>query len=54
MIGFRIVAPHFVAGGDLVAARVTRCAPIIGYMRGWTARRVADYCAGKGWEIERG
>ena len=48
MTFLRIVAPHFVAGiviGD-------RAAPIIAYMLRWDVRRIRDYCARKGWEIE--
>jgi hypothetical protein len=29
-----------------------QCAPIISYMRGWTHRRIAEYCARKGWACE--
>jgi len=48
----RITAPHFVAG--IVAdSVVTRAAPILGYMRGWDGRQVADYCKRKGWTWER-
>lgn len=50
----RIVAPHFVAGIVLdERARVAQAAPIIGYMHGWTARRVAAYVDRKGWVIAR-
>lgn len=49
----QITAPHFSAGLVLVNARVTETAPIIKYMRGWSATRCAAYCAGKGWHIAR-
>jgi hypothetical protein len=31
--------------------RVIRTAPIVGYMRGWTEKRVRDYCTPKGWKV---
>jgi hypothetical protein len=49
----RIVAPHFVAGVDALNGRVVHAAPILHYMRGWDARRVAAYCARKGWTWQR-
>lgn len=49
----RIVAPHFVAGIEASSGRVVNAAPILRYMIGWDARRVADYCARKAWEWER-
>jgi hypothetical protein len=50
---FRIVAPNFSAGGQLVDAKVAFTAPVLSYMRGWTARQVKDYCDKKGWKVER-
>lgn len=44
----RIVAPHFVAG----IVRGGLCAPIIGYMRGWTLRQIREYCERKCWDVE--
>lgn len=49
----RIVAPHFVAGIEADSGRVVNAAPILRYMLGWDARRVAGYCARKGWDWER-
>lgn len=46
----RIVAPHFCAGLDLDGSRATNAAPIISYMRGWTADKIASYCERKGWQ----
>lgn len=46
----RILAPHFVAGVDLSARRA---APILSYMRTWSAERIARYCQSKGWQWER-
>jgi len=48
----RIVAPHFVAGVCVVAGIVSRTAPILHYMRGWTEGRVIDYCHQKFWKSE--
>lgn len=47
--GFRIEAPHLVAGGDVQDGRCVRAAPIIRYMEGWTEERIGDYCRCKGW-----
>lgn len=44
----RITAPHFVAG----IVRGGLCAPIIGYMKGWTFAEIKAYCAKKRWVIE--
>jgi hypothetical protein len=54
-IGARIVAPHFVCGIELdpSSARVVDAAPIVRYMVGWSAKRVASYCTRRGWEIAR-
>lgn len=49
----RICAKHFVAGIVLRGAVVIEAAPIVRYMLGWHARRVASYCRSKGWEINR-
>lgn len=49
----RIVAPHFVAAIEAENGRVTRTPPILAYMRGWDALRVAGYVVGRGWSWER-
>lgn len=46
----RILAPHFTAGVDLTAQRA---APIVSFMRTWTAPRIIRYCQSKGWQWER-
>jgi hypothetical protein len=49
----RIEAPHFVAGLETGPGRlVTRPAPIVGYMRGWSVRRVISYCRRKRWRLQ--
>jgi hypothetical protein len=48
----RIVAPHFVAGVEVVDGVVTTGAPILRYMRGWTVARVESYAKSKGWTTE--
>lgn len=50
---FRILAPHFVAGGEAWRGKVVNEAPILKYMRGWSGRQVRDYCRRKGWTVER-
>lgn len=47
-----ITAPHFVAGVVIEDGVATRCAPIVRYMRGWDAVRVARYCETKGWTTQ--
>jgi len=51
--GFRIVAPHFVAGGEGQNGVCTRAAPIIKYMCGWTGQKIIKYCQMKGWQVEK-
>lgn len=48
-----IDAPHFYAAIVHADGRVTRAAPIIGYMVGWTGAQVAEYCRRKGWRWGR-
>jgi hypothetical protein len=53
----RIVSSYFVCGivlqadlfGDFL---VSKAAPIVKYMNGWTYDRVKDYCWKKGWDYE--
>jgi hypothetical protein len=46
-----IDAPHFNCAIVLQDDRVTRAAPIVRYMLGWSRAQVRDYCAKKGWKI---
>jgi hypothetical protein len=48
----RIEAPHFVAGLTATGRRIDRAAPIIGYMVGWSVRKVISYCRRKGWQLQ--
>ena len=48
----RIEAHHFVAGLEADNRIVTRTAPIVGYMRGWSVRRVIIYCRRKRWRLQ--
>lgn len=47
----RVTAPHFVAGAEVSGPSLTlsRAAPIISYMRGWTVFSAQAYCHEKGW-----
>ena len=46
-----IDAPHFCAAVVLTPGGiVTRAAPILKYMEGWTKERVFAYCRKKGWQ----
>jgi len=47
----QITAPHFCAGLVFDRRIVVEAAPIISYMKGWRAERVADYVKRKGWGI---
>lgn len=44
-----INAPHFCAGVVLERGKVTRAAPILHYMVGWSKDRVVSYCRHKKW-----
>jgi hypothetical protein len=46
-----IDAPHFYCGVILCNDRVIRAAPIVRYMRGWTADRLRRYCQRRGWQV---
>jgi len=48
----RVTAPHFCAGGVILDGRVTICAPIISYMKGWSEAHVMNYCFRKRWALE--
>lgn len=47
----QIAAPDFVAGLVLVDDKVTKTAPILHRMRGWSRDRVRDYCREKNWSV---
>ena len=54
-IQFRIVAPHFVAGGTAENGKVLggrRIAPIIRWMAGKDWSKMKGYCKRKGWQVE--
>jgi hypothetical protein len=40
---------HFFAAVVLTNGAVTRCAPIVNYMHGWSRQRVLDYARRRGW-----
>jgi hypothetical protein len=54
-VTIRIEAHHFVAGIDVDPRThlVVHAAPILGYMLGWTALRVREYCDARGWTARR-
>ena len=45
----RITGRGFCAGIE----RGGLCAPILGYMKGWTLKRIMSYCHFKGWTVEQ-
>lgn len=58
MNSFRIVAPHFVAGGTYILRgdilTVDHTAPIIHYMIEWSKFKVKSYCERMKWAYEEG
>jgi len=50
----QISSDRFIAGVEFERDKVVRAAPIVKYMRGWSRKRVLDYCDKKGWKTERG
>lgn len=49
---FTIDAPHMYASGKFSDdGKVYKAAPIIKYMIGWTAQKVEEYAAFKGWKV---
>jgi len=52
---YEITAPDFVAGIELaeVSDRVVKAAPIVKYMEGWPLSHLIEYCARRGWKLER-
>jgi hypothetical protein len=49
----RVTAPHFVAAVEIDARGVvTRAAPILGYMLGWTREEALRYARRRGWQAE--
>jgi IS4 transposase len=46
-----IRGPNFHAGIVLLNDRVTETAPIVKYMKGWSRKRVRDYCNDRDWNI---
>jgi hypothetical protein len=51
--GLRIVTPFAVALVVLdTSDHVYQCAPIFGYMLGWSRDRVKEYCGFRNWNVE--
>ena len=53
IIGFRIVSPSFVAGGEIKDGKVIRCAPILKKFSilGWTPIQLKEFCDKMKWDI---
>ena len=47
----QVSGPDFVAGIVLVDDRVTKAAPILRFMRGWSRDRVRTFCLESNWNI---
>ena len=50
---YRVEAPHFVAGLEVEDFVVTRAAPIVKYMRGWSLAKTLNYCQSKSWTLQQ-
>jgi hypothetical protein len=48
----RIDTGYAVGGVELEEDKVTRTAPILKYMRGWTTAKVLAYADKKGWKVD--
>lgn len=48
---YQIISPYFVAGLVTKDEVVSRAAPVIAYMAGWTLFTVKRYCHNKGWRL---
>jgi hypothetical protein len=48
----QITSNYFCAGVVVQDGAVTRAAPILKYMRGWTIKRVRTYCKIKDWDCQ--
>lgn len=50
----RITSPWFVVGLELHkdSVRVSRAAPVVKYMTGWTLAQVSAYCRKRHWKME--
>jgi hypothetical protein len=48
----RLDMGYALAGVELEADKVTRAAPILKYMRGWTTVKVLEYAHKKGWKVD--
>jgi len=46
-----IDAPHFYAAVVFGDGVVSRAAPIVAYMRGWSRSKVLEYCQKKRWRV---
>lgn len=49
----QVQSSYFAAGVVLEGKTVTMTAPILHYMKGWDAWKVAEYCKKKRWKIVR-
>lgn len=49
---FRVVAPYFVAGVEVVDGFVVEAPPIVRYMMGWPQNKLLNYSRVKNWKLE--
>ncbi len=49
---FRIVAPYFVCGVVVTNEKITRTAPIVKYMLGWSVEKMHQYAKQKRWTVQ--
>ena len=48
----RIESSYFVAGAIMRRSTCHSCAPIIKYMKGWSSKKIINYCIKKGWKYQ--
>ncbi len=48
---FQVTSNYFCTGIKIENHVVTKAAPIVGYMHGWTIGKVYNYCEKKDWDI---
>ena len=53
MTGYRVTAPHFVAGIETREDKIVAAAPILAWAIGKRLRWFQGYCLKKRWTIER-
>lgn len=48
---FKITTPSLITGGVIENNRCISVAPVTKYMKGWSKRRIIQYCAVRDWNL---